>query len=195
MLAATSHLTSVSPVLTLCLHLVPLLLLIRIEKGADLGVGRLMNVHHFAVTILLRQRAILVQALHLRVFGFENALYFGLLIRCKFEFVGQLLSALCGIWGAVVPAAIVLRRRRGLVIVTTLGCRERYRDRNEAGGEKNEKEFLEHKYLLGDEVSKYMNGIMHGKLRAQQHSDKSLHNFTSGQRVNEVRGERSDLQR
>jgi len=148
LLVGTSHLTSVSPALTLCLHFVPLFLLIRVEKGADLGISRLTNVHHFAVAILLRQRAILVQAFHLRMFRFENALHFGLLIRCEFEFPGQLLSALNGIGGSVVPAAIVLRRRPRLVIVTTLGCRERYRDRGERGGEKNEKEFLEHRDLL-----------------------------------------------
>ena len=39
-----------------------------------------MDVHHFGAAILLRKRAVLVQALHLGMFGLKGILHFGLLI-------------------------------------------------------------------------------------------------------------------
>jgi hypothetical protein len=44
---------ALSPLLALGLHLVPLLLLVRVEKSADLCVGGLANIHHLAAPILL----------------------------------------------------------------------------------------------------------------------------------------------
>src|SRR5258705_13612578 len=44
---------SLDPLVALALHLVPLLLLIRIQHSAYLIVGCLVGVHHFRATILL----------------------------------------------------------------------------------------------------------------------------------------------
>ena len=41
------------PLLASGLHFVPLLLLVRVEKSADLGVGGLAKVHHLGVSIRL----------------------------------------------------------------------------------------------------------------------------------------------
>jgi hypothetical protein len=41
------------PLLSLALHLIPFFLLVRIEEGPDLVVGRLMDVHHLRSPVLL----------------------------------------------------------------------------------------------------------------------------------------------
>src|SRR5208282_288816 len=135
---------ALSPLLTLGLHFVPFFLLGRVEERADLRVAALADFHHFGVAILLGKRIVLMQALHLGVFGLEDFLHFGLLIGCEVEFLAQFLGALGGVGRAVVPATV------GLLIVgrAILSCRERRGDRDEAGREKNEKALLEHGDLL-----------------------------------------------
>ena len=68
-----------------------------------------MDIHHFGVAIRLREGRVLVQALHLRVFGLEGILHFGLLIGGEVQMFGQFLSALSWILRAVVPTAVILR--------------------------------------------------------------------------------------
>jgi len=74
--------------LTPGLHFVPLFLLGRVEERSDLRVAGLVDVHHFGVAILLGKRRVLVQGLHLGVFGLEDFLHFGLLIGGELEFPG-----------------------------------------------------------------------------------------------------------
>ncbi len=79
---------ALSPLLTLGLHFVPLLLLVRVKERSYLRVAGLVDVHHFGAAILLGKRRVLVQGLHLGVFGLEDFLHFGLLIGVEFEFPG-----------------------------------------------------------------------------------------------------------
>src|ERR1700733_11007813 len=81
--------TVLHPLLALGLHLVPLLLLPRIQNRADLVVGALVDLHHLGVPILLGDRGILAQAFHLGTRGLENVLHFGLLIGSQLELSGQ----------------------------------------------------------------------------------------------------------
>src|SRR5208282_6235931 len=81
-----------SPLAALGLHFVPLFLLVRVEEPADLCIGGLADIHHLGPAIILRKRAVLMDALHLRVFGIECVLHLGLLIGGEVEFLGQLLG-------------------------------------------------------------------------------------------------------
>ena len=85
--------------LAMGLHFIPLLLLVRIEQGANLRGGGLVDIHHFAAPILWGRRSVLVQAFHLRVFGLEEILHFGLLVGGEVEFSGELLGACAGSGG------------------------------------------------------------------------------------------------
>src|SRR5271155_2099331 len=87
------------------LHLVPLFLLGRVKRRADLRVGVFPNIHHFAVPVLLGERAVLVQGLHLR-----------LLIGGEIELFGEMLGALCGIGRTMVPATVAFRGWSLLII-------------------------------------------------------------------------------
>jgi hypothetical protein len=139
--------TILAPLLTFSLHFVPLLLLGRVEERTDLRVGALVDIHHFAVAILLRDRSVLAQAIHLGSSRLENFLHFGLLIGGKAKFFSQLLGPPGRVGRTVV--AIALRRRGWLIIGRIILCRgERCNDRNESGGDKNEQGVLKHRILL-----------------------------------------------
>src|ERR1700722_16278888 len=94
------------PLLPLGLHVVPLLLLGRVEDPANLRVGAFADVHHFGAAIVAGNRSVLAKAFHLGMFRSESILHFGLLIGSEAEFLGQLRRALCRVGWAVVPAAI-----------------------------------------------------------------------------------------
>lgn len=98
------------------LHFIPFLLLRRVEKRTHLRVRIVADIHHLRPAVLLRKRRILVQVLHLRLFGRENLLHLGLLIGRQVEMFGQFLGPLGRILRAMVPFALALRGR-GLLII------------------------------------------------------------------------------
>lgn len=96
------------PLPPLGLHVVPLLLLVRVEERSDLRVGALVYLDHFGMAILLRKKSVLAQALHLGALGLKCILHPGLLIGGEFELFGQFSGAPDGIGLAVAPATIVI---------------------------------------------------------------------------------------
>ena len=56
-----------SPMPAFALHLVPLLLLVRIQKRTNLAVRGFADVHHFRPAIVLRGRGVRTKLLHLRL--------------------------------------------------------------------------------------------------------------------------------
>src|SRR5579863_131121 len=136
------------PLFTLGLHFVPFLLLVGVEKRTDLCVAGLVDLHHFGMAILLRTGSILPQALHLRAFGLQRVLHFGLLIRGELQLFRQFLGTLCGVGRAMSPVTVIMRRW-GLLVVgwAVLGRREGRADRDESGCNKNEQALLEHRDL------------------------------------------------
>src|ERR1700684_4582449 len=111
--------TIVLPLPTLGLHLVPFLLLVRVQHCADLRVSRLADVHHLGVSILLGKRTILVQALHLRMLGLQRLLHLGLLIGSQIKLLRQFRCALGWVGRTVVPAAVILGSGRWLIVGLT----------------------------------------------------------------------------
>src|SRR5579863_4338920 len=138
------------PLFTVSLHLVPLLLLGRVEKPTDLLVGALADLHHFGAPIILGKRAVLVQALHLGALGLKRFLYFCLLIGAELESLGQLFGALSRIGRAMM---LTVLRCGGLIVGTVLPCSEWHGEKDEAGRDKSNHALFKHWELLNFERS------------------------------------------
>src|SRR3974390_414851 len=75
-------------------HLVELLLLVSVEDGLDLARGRLPDLHHLGAAIVLRQRGIVAEGLHLLGFVFEDGLDLLLLRFSQVELLAHALQTL-----------------------------------------------------------------------------------------------------
>src|SRR3974390_3306515 len=97
-------------------HLVELLLLVSVEDGLDLARGRLPDLHHLGAAIVLRQRGIVAEGLHLLGFVFEDGLDLLLLRVGQVELLGQALQPLVSSRRLPLPAspraALLLARLR-----------------------------------------------------------------------------------
>src|ERR1700722_10917024 len=139
------------------LRLVPLLLLVRVEKGTHLCICVLTDVHHLRPAILLRSRGILVQALHLGLFRLEDLLHFGLLISSEVQLLGQFLGTLRGILRAMVPPAALLGGLGFLVVGWAILSRdERRSNRDGAGRDEYKQSLLKHGNLLCEAICLYL---------------------------------------
>src|SRR5215468_11293236 len=117
-------LASFETVISPRLHFVPLLLLIRIEQGANVVVGCLVSVHHFGATILLRGGGVSMNLLHLLLLRLEDVGHLCFLVSAKVEAFRQHLGATIGVETPTMSALRRSSRRSGLLIAARRILRE-----------------------------------------------------------------------